>query len=48
MLRCKEIGLSVMELEELEFGLVGDMMVEKGNDDYEWPQKASQDDFDRF
>ena len=48
MLRCKEIGLSVMELEQIDFGLVADMMVEKGNDDFNWPQKASQDDFDRF
>lgn len=48
MLRCKELGLSVDELESIEFGLVVDMLVEKGNDEYKYPYKASQKDFDRF
>lgn len=48
MLRCKELGLSVDELENIEFGLVVDMLVEKGNDEYKYPYKASQKDFDRF
>lgn len=48
MLRCKEIGLSISELEEIEFGLVADMLTEKGNDNYDYPYKASQSDFDRF
>lgn len=48
MLRCKELGLSVDELENIEFGLVVDMLIERGNDDYNYPYKASQKDFDRF
>lgn len=48
MLRCKELGLSVDELENIEFGLVVDMLVENGNDEYKYPYKASQKDFDRF
>jgi len=48
MLRCKELGLSINELENIEFGLVVDMMIERGNDDYQYPYKASQKDFDRF
>jgi len=48
MLRCKELGFSVDELEQIEFGLVADMLTEKSNDDYEYPYKASQNDFDRF
>lgn len=48
MLRCKELGLSVDELENIEFGLVVDMMIERGNDDYQYPYKASQKDFDKF
>lgn len=48
MLRCKELGLSVDELENIEFGLVVDMIIERGNDDYKYPYKASQKDFDRF
>ena len=48
MLRCKELGLSVDELDNIEFGLVVDMLTEKGNDEYKYPYKASQKDFDRF
>ena len=48
MLRCKEIGLSIDELEQIDFGLVADMLTEKGNDQHEYPYKASQEDFNRF
>ena len=48
MLRCKQLGLSVDELENMEVGLVDDMCTEKGNDEYEYPLKASQKDFDKF
>lgn len=48
MLRCKELGLSINELETIDFGLVADMLTEKGNDEYKYPYKASQEDFDNF
>ena len=48
MLRCKELGLSIDELENIDFGLVADMLTEKDNDNYDYPYKASQEDFDRF
>lgn len=48
MLQCKELGLSVLELEEIDFGQVQDMLIEKMNDEYNWPYKATQKDFDRF
>ena len=48
MLRCKELGLSVTELENIDFGLVMDMLIEKDNDQYDYPYKASQEDFDKF
>jgi len=48
MLRCKELGLSVFELEQIEFGLVMDMMTESDNDSYQYPYKATQKDFDKF
>ena len=48
MLRCKQIGLSINELEDIDVGLVDDMFVEKGNDEYDYPVKASQDDFNKF
>lgn len=48
LLRCKELGLSLAELEDMDFGLVMDMMTEKGNDEHKYPYKASQEDFDKF
>jgi len=48
MLRCKELGLSVDELETIDYGLVQDMLTERANDEYEYPYKASQQDFDKF
>ena len=48
MLRCKELGLSIEELEELDYGLVYDMITEKNNDEYDYPVKASQSDFNNF
>lgn len=48
LLRCTEVGLSMGDLDELSVGMVNDMFVEKSNDDYDWKELASQDDFDRF
>ena len=48
MLRCKELGLSINELENMDFGLVADMLTERENDEHKYPYKASQEDFDRF
>lgn len=48
MLRCKELGLSIDELENIDFGLVQDMLTERANDEYKYPYKASQEDFDKF
>lgn len=48
MLRCKELGLSVEDLEQIDFGLVQDMLIEKANDEHKWPYKATQKDFDNF
>lgn len=48
MLRCKELGLTVDDLENIEYGLVQDMMIEKSNDRHEYPYKAEQKDYDNF
>lgn len=48
MLRCKELGLTVDDLEQIDIGIVQDMLTEKGNDEYNYPYKASQKDFDNF
>lgn len=48
MLRCKELGFSLSELDQLEYGVIEDMMTEKRNDSEKWQELATQDDFDRF
>ena len=48
LLRCAEVGLSMADLDELSVGMVNDMFVEKSNDNYDWKEIASQEDFDRF
>ena len=48
LLRCKQLGLSMQELELLTIGLIDDMFIEKGNDDFDYPSLATQEDFNLF
>lgn len=42
------MGLTLDDLDGLEYGFVIDMMTESTNDDYEYQSLANQEDFDRF
>jgi len=48
LLRCKQLGLSMTELDLLSIGLVNDMFTERENDDVEYDYMAQQSDFDAF
>jgi len=48
LLRASQLGLSMTDLDNLEYGTIVDMMTEAANDGCEYRQIASQDDFDRF
>lgn len=48
LLRAIQIGLTLADLDDLEFGMVSDMMTESENDDHKWKTLASQEDFDRW
>ena len=48
MLRAVQMGLSIADLDLLQVGDIYDMAIERGNDDYKWPIKATQEDFDKF
>ena len=49
LMRCKQLGLSMTELDMLPIGLMNDMFTERENDDYDgWNEMASQSDFDAF
>lgn len=45
---AKSLGLTLDELNVMEYGTVMDMLIEKGNDDVKYKQLATQADFDRF
>lgn len=48
LLRTKEIGLTLDELDVLSVGTIYDLIAEKANDKYEWPQEMTQSDIDKF
>ena len=49
LLRCKQLGLSMTELDLLTIGLINDMFTERENDDFEGLHEvAGQADFDAF
>lgn len=48
ILRAKQIGLSLDEMEQLDEGFITDMIIESNNDGCEYKQLADQKDFDSF
>lgn len=49
LLRCKQLGLTLTELDLLTIGIINDMFTERENDDFDgWSEVAGQADFDAF
>lgn len=48
ILRCKQVGFTLDELEDLTMGMVFDILAERMNDNYEWDEEATSDDIDSF
>ena len=48
LLRCVQLGLSMVDLNFLTIGLVNDMFTERENDDFKYDSLATQEDFDAF
>ena len=48
VLRAKQLGLTLNELDELDEGFVLDLIIESGNDNETYQRVASQSDFDNF
>lgn len=48
LLRCYELGLALSELSLLDYGVVTDMLIEKGNDGETYRQVATQEDMDKI
>lgn len=47
-LRAIQCGLTIADLKILSVGMVKDIMIERANDNYEYPVLANQDDMDRL
>lgn len=45
-LRCKQLGFTLQELFDLEYGEVSDLMIESANDRAHYDYKATQSDMD--
>lgn len=48
LLRCKQAGFTISELDELSTGQIFDVFIERGNDECKYDPVATQEDFDRF
>lgn len=48
VLRALQIGLRLSDLEQITLGELIDILIENENDSYEYPTKATQDDFRSF
>ena len=48
ILRAKQLGFTIDELDDTEEGFVIDMMIEAANDHETYGRVAGQDDFDSF
>lgn len=48
LLRAVQMGLSIADLDTLEYGTVVDMMTETANDEAKYNTLATQEDYDRW
>lgn len=48
MLRCAQLGLANEALEQMDVGMVFDLLTEQANDNEEYPVKGTSEDFRRI
>ena len=48
LLRCVQLGLSIVDLDLLSIGLINDMYIESRNDEHKYAALTTQEDMDRF
>lgn len=48
LLRALQSGVHVADMKELSVGLLYDIFIESGNDNYDYPVLATQEDIDRL
>lgn len=48
LLRALQLGLRIQDLELLDGGQLLDLIIEKNNDSYDYPIRATTEDYDSF
>lgn len=48
LLRAFELGIRLDDLEQMSMGEIADLLIEKANDSFEYPYKATQADINRL
>lgn len=48
ILRAKQVGFSLDEIDSLSWGQVLDVIIESDNDNYKYPVKGTAEDFNRI
>ena len=48
VLRAKQVGFSLEEIDSLTWGQVMDVIVESANDNYKYPKKGTTEDYKKL
>ena len=48
LLRCKQIGFTIADLDALTMGMINDVFIESANDEYDYDQIATAEDIARL
>ena len=48
ILRGKQVGFTLDEMDELTWGQLMDVIIESGNDNFKYPKQGTKEDFNRL
>lgn len=48
ILRAKQVGFTIDEIDSLTWGQVMDVILESGNDNYKYPIKGTKSDYEKL
>lgn len=48
ILRAKQVGFTLDEMDSLTWGQLMDVIVESANDNYKYPQKGTSEDYNKL
>ena len=48
LLRAKQVGFTIDEIDALTWGQVMDVIIESANDDYKYPVKGTSEDYKKL